>query len=116
MGARARPRTPASIPRCHSVRSRRTAMMATRATGLSRASRGSCMIGVYPCANPDPLHCSTSCTQGPTGAPKCEVAALDTDGDGYGNAFCTKPGTDCDDANATIFPGASEICDGIDGN
>jgi hypothetical protein len=49
----------------------------------------------------------------------------DSDGDGYGNPMvsqvaCERPGTavlddtDCDDANATISPGAPEICDGLD--
>jgi hypothetical protein len=51
----------------------------------------------------------------------------DDDGDSYGNASvsqqaCTKPqgyvtdNTDCNDNNAVINPGASEICDGIDNN
>jgi hypothetical protein len=49
----------------------------------------------------------------------------DSDGDGFGdNAFttqaCSKPegyaanGGDCNDANNTIYPGATEICDGKD--
>jgi large repetitive protein len=49
----------------------------------------------------------------------------DTDGDGYGDgssttAACTAPagyvadGTDCDDAEAAVNPGAAEICDGLD--
>ena len=49
----------------------------------------------------------------------------DSDGDGFGNAEnstlnCTQPSgyvtdnTDCDDTDATIFPVAEEICDGID--
>ena len=51
----------------------------------------------------------------------------DADGDGYGNAAISKDtclnipiagyvanNTDCDDTNAAIHPGATEICDGID--
>ncbi|MFN4254236.1 MAG: MopE-related protein, partial [Saprospiraceae bacterium] len=49
----------------------------------------------------------------------------DTDGDGFGNAgldtlICAAnedfvaDNTDCDDANAAIFPNAPELCDGLD--
>lgn len=52
---------------------------------------------------------------------------LDADGDGFGNPAkdtldCTMPfgyslsNSDCDDANASIYPGATEICNGIDDN
>lgn len=50
---------------------------------------------------------------------------LDNDGDGFGDAnnveeACSQPNnyvtdnTDCDDTNALIFPGQTELCDGID--
>lgn len=46
---------------------------------------------------------------GTTPAPTCE----DNDGDGYANIVCG--GTDCNDFDNQIFPGAMEICgDGID--
>ncbi len=38
----------------------------------------------------------------------------DADGDGYNDQACG--GDDCDDNDATIFPGAPELCDGIDNN
>ncbi len=52
---------------------------------------------------------------------------LDADGDGYGTQSdiinaCASPqgyvadGSDCDDSNASIFPGSEELCDGIDNN
>ena len=51
----------------------------------------------------------------------------DTDGDGYGNPSVkqiatTQPSgyvfnqTDCNDANAAIYPGATEVCNGLDDN
>lgn len=51
----------------------------------------------------------------------------DSDGDGFGDALntqesCSAPagyvasGTDCDDTEITIYPGALEICDGQDNN
>ncbi len=48
-------------------------------------------------------------------AASCTSDCMDNDGDGYGD-FC-QLGPDCDDTNAAIYPGASEICgNGIDEN
>ena len=55
------------------------------------------------------------------------VYYLDNDGDGFGDAAntvmdCTQPtgyvtnDTDCNDNDAATFPGATEICDGVDNN
>jgi hypothetical protein len=57
--------------------------------------------------------------------PDAPVWYADTDGDDYGDpkvsqVACEAPGnavrdnTDCDDTNATVSPGAPEICDGLD--
>lgn len=44
------------------------------------------------------------------------LRAEDLDGDGYFAAKQPYPGTDCDDDNAAIHPGAAEVCDGVDNN
>ena len=59
------------------------------------------------------------------GAVGCTVYYADADGDGYGasdnQCLCAASGAhtaviggDCDDGAATVFPGATELCDGID--
>jgi len=45
------------------------------------------------------------------------AACNDTDGDGYGapaNPVCAFTEEDCDDGNRDVYPGAPEICNGID--
>jgi len=49
-----------------------------------------------------------------TNNPNCNTACFDTDGDGFEGAACG--GTDCNDFDANIFPGAPELCDGEDNN
>jgi len=45
----------------------------------------------------------------------CVQVALDNDSDGHGTTACAAaPGDDCDDTQGAIFPGATELCDGID--
>ncbi len=86
---------------------------AVTSTGGTAGSSGGC---ASPCQNPDATHCTVSCVQG-TSSASCIVKAIDADGDGYGTVACAaSPGTDCDDANASVHPGATEICDGIDNN
>ena len=40
---------------------------------------------------------------------------MDGDGDGFGTGPGCQ-GMDCDDGNASVFPGAMEVCDGLDNN
>jgi len=49
-----------------------------------------------------------------TGFVLSNVDCTDNDGDGY--ATCGGGGGDCDDHNAAVHPGATEICNGIDDN
>ena len=54
--------------------------------------------------------CKWSCT-----TPGCAQVALDSDADGHGSSACAAaPGDDCDDTQSAIYPGASELCDGLD--
>jgi len=53
------------------------------------------------------------------GHPDNTDPCVDVDGDGYGRAEYDTSGCqllepDCDDVNSTIYPGAEELCDGID--
>jgi len=44
-------------------------------------------------------------------------ACTDNDGDGFGafgSASCPETGVDCDDLDSSVFPGAPELCDGLD--
>ncbi|KFA93720.1 hypothetical protein Q664_07435 [Archangium violaceum Cb vi76] len=45
-----------------------------------------------------------------------DLRAEDLDGDGFVAASATSQGTDCDDTDATVYPGAPETCDGKDSN
>lgn len=51
---------------------------------------------------------------------ECPVSCSDADGDGYGvagaNSDCPGEGDDCDDTDASINPGAEEVCNGGDDN
>jgi len=45
------------------------------------------------------------------------TSCYDADGDGYGNPaveICPYPESDCEDSLNAVYPGAEEICDGID--
>ena len=46
--------------------------------------------------------------------PAAEPDPCDRDGDGYASQRAECGGDDCDDYSADTFPGATEICDGLD--
>ncbi len=73
-----------------------------------RRALGRCCQAAAECDDANP------CTVDLCGAKgECKHALVDADGDGYPGAACG--GTDCDDADATVHPGAQEICgDGKD--
>ncbi len=89
---------------------------------------GACATGWADCVGGDsdgcesdlslPAHCG-SCANTCTGqesciAGECSQSCADADSDGHEAPPC---GSDCNDQNASIFPGATEICgDGVDQN
>jgi cysteine-rich repeat protein len=78
-------------------------------------STGACEAGA-------PLACQDgdACTQDGQCEPAsgCVFALLDGDGDQVSAQTCapgsTHQGGDCDDADASVYPGATEYCDGLD--
>lgn len=79
----------------------------------------SCIDGYLLCTQDN---CSFACLNAPEFCFSCQVQAgclatlatcmgqVDADGDGWW------AGSDCDDSNANAFPGAAEVCDGVDNN
>jgi hypothetical protein len=68
---------------------------------------------------------SSDCNDGDASVNPDTLWYLDHDSDGFGDAAfalasCTQPtryvadATDCDDLDSAVYPGASEICDGLD--
>jgi Putative metal-binding motif len=55
--------------------------------------------------------CKTKIACDPASA-TCKFEVLDTDQDGHPPVVCG--GDDCDDGEAAVHPGASEVCDGLD--
>ena len=51
---------------------------------------------------------------GEAAAPVAILAPCDVDGDGVDGSLNTCSGPDCNDADATVYPGAPELCNGLD--
>ncbi len=74
------------------------------------------------CVEGDPPSCDDGddCTGGvcTDAAMMCVFTTRDADSDGHGSSVCAEvggvPADDCDDTNPGVFPGAVEICNGID--
>jgi hypothetical protein len=86
--------------------------------GKETCKNGACVAGApVECTNPDAAHCSASCEEGAGGTTKCVIQGRDADGDLHLDAACAPSSVtadDCDDSNKTVYPGAQEICDGLD--
>jgi hypothetical protein len=86
-------------------------------TGKETCSNGSCQAGTpVVCNNPDAAHCEATCKDA-NGAANCVVNGKDVDGDTHLDAACAQSegaADDCDDGNKAVYPGATEVCDGVD--
>ncbi|MBX3250888.1 MAG: putative metal-binding motif-containing protein [Myxococcales bacterium] len=75
-------------------------------TGVERCEPTAAGADVRGCVAAPPPCPADSCLESMR---TCEGSCPDADGDGYADAACG--GTDCDDANPDIHPGAVEVCD-----
>ncbi|MCC6877403.1 MAG: putative metal-binding motif-containing protein [Sandaracinaceae bacterium] len=83
-------------------------------TGLER-----CEASTHACAAGTALTCTASDACHVAGCDTvngCFESLMDGDGDGHAPMAAGPCGDDCDDANAARYPGAEELCDGIDNN
>jgi hypothetical protein len=79
-----------------------------------------CQSGPDVDCNDDDLCTDDSCNESaghcdnlfdPTNDPSCQALCPDTDGDGFSTEGDDCGAVDCDDNDATVYPGAAEICD-----
>jgi hypothetical protein len=83
--------------------------------GETCSASANCVPGTAPVCD-DGLSCTTDvCDPSAAGGRGgCVARAPDRDGDTYGDAACS--GTDCDDTDPAIHPGATELCNARDDN
>ncbi len=85
------------------------------------------MVFILAACGSDSLQSGGDDNDGDGAIQEIQACYLDEDRDGYGDpdkvveleyppSNCIQDITDCDDADETIFPGAPEICDGLDNN
>jgi hypothetical protein len=65
------------------------------------------------CIRPDACH-TVACVSTGSDTWACDEALIDLDGDGVAAGVDCMPGSDCDDRDPGRYPGALEICNGID--
>ncbi|MEM9189763.1 MAG: MopE-related protein [Myxococcota bacterium] len=81
--------------------------MPGQSCGATGCMGGGACTGPADCADMDPCTTNERCEAG-----ACTFDPVDADMDGAGSAVCG--GTDCDDSNAMVGPGQTEVCDGLD--
>jgi hypothetical protein len=93
-------------------------------TGAMCVSGSGCVGGTPSTCMPDGNPCTSDPTMCDAASGTCLHPPRDDDGDGYpiavangsgGRVMCPG-GTDCNDANAAVNPGATEVCNGVDDN
>ena len=100
-----------------------------RCNGVERCAAAEDGADERGCVHGMPIICDDgdACTEDYCVDNECRVRLRDADGDGFGDEDCEicdpddprdcEEGTDCDDSNDTVYPGAEEICDdGVDNN
>lgn len=81
---------------------------ATSGSMSTSSSGGEGVGGFDACGGPTDCDDGDDCTSDDCTDGRCDHRPRDDDGDGVGPTFCG--GSDCNDLNPSVFPGAPEIC------